>query len=444
MSPTSGTAIYVRISHDPLGLREGVERQLYDCRALARARSLPEPWHVYEDNDVSAYSRRPRPRFTDLLSDLRGGRVSGLVAYNLDRLVRRPSDLEELLDVVQQAGVTHVYTASGDLDLSTHDGQLQARILVAVAKKSSDDTSRRVRRAAEDRSMRGDWHGGQAPYGYQLVDKQLVIDPDEAAVIQDCVTRILNGGSVHAAARAHGLTARNLRRSLLSPALAGLTRLGAPARWPALITDEQRVDLTALLCDPRRRTSQATELKHWLSGLLVCAACNRPMWSNVHQCKVFYQCYGCKRRIIADKTEDYVSGLVLRTIQLLPPKPVENDNEPRKLALEARLAGLAADFADGLITRDEWMVARERLRNALQSMTATQDLQRRHGFVGATQGLAQQWSTLSAQLRRRYAQAVLTCILVGPAVRPQWDSRRLTPCWTDELANSPTAQPDTT
>ncbi len=33
---------------------------------------------------------------------------------------------------------------SGDIDLTTPDGQFQARILGAVAKKESDDKSRRI------------------------------------------------------------------------------------------------------------------------------------------------------------------------------------------------------------------------------------------------------------------------------------------------------------
>ncbi|MCA1701972.1 MAG: recombinase family protein [Actinobacteria bacterium] len=48
----SKSAIYVRISSDPRGLRAGIERQEEDCRALAASKG----WgisEVYVDNDVS-------------------------------------------------------------------------------------------------------------------------------------------------------------------------------------------------------------------------------------------------------------------------------------------------------------------------------------------------------------------------------------------------------
>jgi DNA invertase Pin-like site-specific DNA recombinase len=41
-------------------------------------------------------------------------------------------------------------TVSGDLDLSTHEGQLMARITGAVARKESDDKSRRIQRKHQE------------------------------------------------------------------------------------------------------------------------------------------------------------------------------------------------------------------------------------------------------------------------------------------------------
>ena len=56
------TAIYTRISNDQTGERGGVTRQLEDCAALA----AHVGWEVvahYDDNDISAFSGKTRPRF---------------------------------------------------------------------------------------------------------------------------------------------------------------------------------------------------------------------------------------------------------------------------------------------------------------------------------------------------------------------------------------------
>jgi len=59
-------AVYVRISADPQGERAGVERQRRECEQLAERLGLTVV-ALFEDNDVSAYSGKPRPEFERLL-----------------------------------------------------------------------------------------------------------------------------------------------------------------------------------------------------------------------------------------------------------------------------------------------------------------------------------------------------------------------------------------
>lgn len=59
MNPKAA-AVYCRISDDRTGQRAGVQRQEEDCRALAESRGWPVA-DVYVDNDLSAYSGKPRP-----------------------------------------------------------------------------------------------------------------------------------------------------------------------------------------------------------------------------------------------------------------------------------------------------------------------------------------------------------------------------------------------
>ena len=72
------------------------------------------------------------------------GDVNRIVVYNLDRLYRRPRELEPIIDLADR-GLIVADVDKGDLDLSTGDGRYNVRIVVAGAAKMSDDTSRRVR-----------------------------------------------------------------------------------------------------------------------------------------------------------------------------------------------------------------------------------------------------------------------------------------------------------
>ena len=136
-----------------------VKRQLADCRAEAERLG----WTVtqeYVDDDVSAYSGKPRPAYERMLADLADGRIDAIIAWHIDRLYRRPLDLEELLRVCASVGVTDLRTVSGAFDLATGDGMLVARMLAAVAANESDSKRRRGRRKMQEIAEAGKAHGG--------------------------------------------------------------------------------------------------------------------------------------------------------------------------------------------------------------------------------------------------------------------------------------------
>ncbi|MFE3770668.1 recombinase family protein [Streptomyces sp. NPDC059122] len=104
---------YLRISSDRFGLETGVDRQLEDSED-SRTRLGWGPFaKIYRENDTSACKKRKitrldgtidwvvlRPEFRQLLADLALGVIDGVIFYDLDRLVRQPRDLEDLIDIV--------------------------------------------------------------------------------------------------------------------------------------------------------------------------------------------------------------------------------------------------------------------------------------------------------------------------------------------------------
>src|SRR3954447_23762852 len=99
--PRLPAAIYARISRDREGAGLGVERQEADCRALAKRLGW-EVVAVYVDNDISAYSGKPRPQYRAMLDAVRARQVQGIVAWHSDRLHRRPTELEEFITLAEE------------------------------------------------------------------------------------------------------------------------------------------------------------------------------------------------------------------------------------------------------------------------------------------------------------------------------------------------------
>jgi site-specific DNA recombinase len=286
---TTKAAIYCRISRDPQGLRTGVERQEGDGRALAKRKG----WTVHEvyvDNDISAWSGKRRPEYERMLEDVEAGKVKAIIAWHLDRLTRSPKELEHFFDVCDAAGVKHFGTVSGDIDLSTRDGQLNARIQGAVAKKASDDASARIRAAFDAKAERGEWkRGGVRPFGYEWDEDagQLVIRENEAALIREAVERILAGESRRAITRDwHNrgiLTSEGkpwsitrLGKLLASPRTIGQRvhrgQVIAEGNWEPIL-DEATQQRVVRKMRRQGASHRAGRQRHLLTGLAFCGGC---------------------------------------------------------------------------------------------------------------------------------------------------------------------------
>ncbi len=182
-------AIYTRISNDSGGKEAGVKRQETDCRSLVKG----EGWDlagVWTDNDRSATSG-PREQYQALLSDVEAGHVDAIVVWHIDRLYRRPAELEGLIDLVEAGslpgGVRTVM--AGDLDLNTASGRLVTRLLTSVSKAEVERTQERLVAMNRDAAARGRRVGGRRAFGYET--DGITERPEEAAEYRTLVDRFM-------------------------------------------------------------------------------------------------------------------------------------------------------------------------------------------------------------------------------------------------------------
>ena len=143
-SASNRAAIYARISSDRTGAGLGVERQIEQCRELARRLNL-EVVEVFTDNDISAYSGKRRPGYEKLLEAIRCGDIDAVLCWHTDRLTRRMKDLSDYVEACQARKVITHTVQSGHLDLSTADGLLHASLGVVIAAHESQHKGERIR-----------------------------------------------------------------------------------------------------------------------------------------------------------------------------------------------------------------------------------------------------------------------------------------------------------
>ncbi|MGW5175940.1 recombinase family protein [Streptomyces sp. NPDC004082] len=163
--------IYARISEDREGAHLATERQIDDCTALAEQLSTPQVEYrivrTFEDNDLSAYTGKPRPDYQEMLTALRNGEGDCVLSWHTDRLHRSPVELEEYIDVCGPAGIDTRTVKAGQLDLSTATGRMIARQLGVQARYEVERMIERSRRARDQKVERGQYSGGPRPFGYE-------------------------------------------------------------------------------------------------------------------------------------------------------------------------------------------------------------------------------------------------------------------------------------
>lgn len=283
-------AIYVRISQDRDGGGLGVDRQQADCEALAERLG----WSVsgvFVDNDVSAYSGKPRPEYERLLAALESGAIRGVLAWHPDRLHRSPTELETYINLAERKRIATHTVQAGHWDLSTPSGRAVARTLGIWARYESEHKGERIKAARIQQAKAGGWHGGMRPYGYE--PDGVTIRVSEAREIVNAIEQIIAGVSLRSIVRelnTRGIptatgrgkwTSVVLRDNIMRPRTAGLSsHLGeivGKAVWPPIVPEDTWRAACAVLSDPSRKTNHRGGTVRWLgSGIYVCGVCFEP------------------------------------------------------------------------------------------------------------------------------------------------------------------------
>lgn len=153
---------YARLSVFDPDEAGAIARQKQDILRVSASTGGELVGPILVDNAISAsrYARRQRKDYPKLLDMARAGLADRAIIYDLDRLLRIPRELEDLIDLVEElAGQFTVVGVNGVMDLSTADGRFFARMRVAQAAKESDDMSRRLRRKYEQLAEQGRTQG---------------------------------------------------------------------------------------------------------------------------------------------------------------------------------------------------------------------------------------------------------------------------------------------
>src|SRR5438309_1003028 len=192
-------AIYTRKSSE-----EGLEQEFNSlaaqreaCEAYIRSQQH-EGWLLarnrYDDGGFSG-GNMERPALQGLLADIRAGRIDIVVVYKVDRLTRSLADFARLVELFDAQGASFV-SVTQQFNTTSSMGRLTLNVLLSFAQFEREVTGERIRDKIAASKRKGMWMGGKVPLGYDLRDRKLIINVEEAQRVRTIYQRYLNLGCV--------------------------------------------------------------------------------------------------------------------------------------------------------------------------------------------------------------------------------------------------------
>lgn len=290
-----------------------IESQVREMRALAARHQIGVGEILTESRSAKAPGR---PIFGALMRRVRKGEIRGIVCWKMDRLARNHYDTGQVLQALADRKLERIITSDG-VKTSDSNDRLLGTFEFALATKYIDDLRQNVLRGNRARFERG-WPNFRPVTGYleDRASKTIIRDPDRFDLIRRVWDLALSGttrpsqilpllndrwGYRGRETKRRGgkpMTPSGLYHLLGNPFYMGVIRLKSGQSYKGahepMVTPAEFDLVQEMLGRPTKPRPSRHEFAY--SGLLRCAACQRPLIGEQHVKRsgkrfVYYRCH---------------------------------------------------------------------------------------------------------------------------------------------------------
>lgn len=153
-------------------------------------------YKVYREEGVSA-KNMDRPKFKEMIQDMKDGKINKIIIYKLDRLTRSIRDLESICSMLEEYNCD-LESVAEEINTDNANGKFFIRMLTILAQLEIERTSERTKFGLVGAAKKGHF-SGRPPLGYKKIanDKSLYVDDIQADVIKRIFQLYIDGKSVN-------------------------------------------------------------------------------------------------------------------------------------------------------------------------------------------------------------------------------------------------------
>ena len=100
-------------------------------------------YKVYREEGVSAKNTN-RPKFQEMIEDMKNGKINKIIVYKLDRLTRSIRDLETICTMLEEYNCS-LESVAEEINTETANGKFFIRMLTILAQLEIERTSERTK-----------------------------------------------------------------------------------------------------------------------------------------------------------------------------------------------------------------------------------------------------------------------------------------------------------
>lgn len=360
---------------------------------------------VKKFTDIMSGGNRNRKGFLDAQKYLEEHKdeIDYFIAYDVSRIARDAFAFLSLFNKLNILGIKLKLINNPNLDTDSPMGKLIITILAAIFEFFRFDNADRVRdnmiiRVKEGKRM------NNAPYGYRMIDKKMVIIPEEAEIIKFVFEQYLKGHGIVAIEKMINRDRSTIKQWLQNKVYAGYNVFGVtrinkstfkqvknpdPSKiievkgdWEPIIsldTWQKVADIMTKNRELRMRNIEKTS--YLLAGLLVHTCGEKFRGNSGRKGTYYYRCKGCNRSIKTDTIDSKVLDELFNS-DILSELNRTSDGEAeakkkeisrlkyKKISLLNKEKKLIDLYTEDLISKDEYTRRRNDIKNSVIGIEA--------------------------------------------------------------------------